>query len=118
VKYRVGTRAILRTRVIKGDRVRVMSGRERGKEGRVIRILREKGSLVIEGLNLVKKCTRPNPRNQAGGILEKEAPIAISNVMLVCGHCNKPTRIAIQILPDGKRIRACRACGDTLEKAS
>jgi large subunit ribosomal protein L24 len=110
-------KTMIRTRLVKGDSVRVMSGRERGKEGRVIRVLRETGKIVVEGLNLVKKCTKPSPRNQTGGILEKEAPIAISNVRVVCGHCNKPTRIRAQQLADGKKIRVCQSCGDALGKA-
>ncbi len=117
MKHLAKPKTVLRTRVLKGDSVRVMIGRERGKEGKVVQVLREKGKVLVEGLNLVKKCTKPNPRNPAGGILEKEAPIAISNVMVVCGHCNKPTRIAIQTLTDGKKIRACKSCGDALGKA-
>jgi len=105
------------TRLVKGDRVRVITGRERGKEGNILRVIPSKATVVIEGLNLVKKATKPNQKNPKGGIIEKEAGIAISNVMVVCPRCNKPTRIGIRHLAQGEeRLRVCRRCGEALAK--
>jgi len=108
--------AAVTTRLIKGDRVRVITGRERGKEGNIMRVVTAKATVVIEGLNLVKKATKPNQQNQKGGLIEKEAGIAISNVMAVCPRCNKPTRIGIRHLAEGKRLRVCRRCDEALGK--
>ncbi len=101
----------------KGDTVRVISGRDKGKTGRVLSVEREDRRLFVEHANMIKRHTRPNPaKNIKGGIVEREGPMAISNVMLVCPGCNKPTRIGHQALADGTRVRVCRRCGTTLEK--
>ncbi len=101
----------------KGDTVRVISGRDKGKTGRVLSVEREDRRLFVEHANMIKRHTRPNPaKNIKGGIVEREGPMAISNVMLVCPACNKPTRIGHQALADGTRVRVCRRCGTTLEK--
>lgn len=99
----------------KNDSVMVVAGKERGKTGKVLRVISEKGRAVIERLNLVKRHSRPRGPQQPGGIVEKEASIHISNLMVMCDKCNAPVRMGRKILPDGSKVRACRRCGDTLD---
>jgi large subunit ribosomal protein L24 len=103
------------------DTVKVISGRDKGKSGRVLRVDREHGRILVEHVGMIKRHTRPNPSKQIkGGIAERESPIAVSNVMIVCPGCNKATRIGHHIdeLPGGRarRTRICRKCGSTLDK--
>jgi len=101
----------------KGDQVRVIAGRDAGKSGRVLSINPKKNTVVVEHVAIMKRHTRPNPgKNIKGGIVEKEAGINISNVMVVCASCGKHTRIGHNILPDGTKARACKRCGGTLDK--
>ena len=99
----------------KNDSVMVITGRERGKTGKVLRVLREKDALIIERLNLVKRHSKPRGPQQPGGIIEKEAPIHASNIMIMCDKCNAPVRIGDKQLGDGKKIRICRRCGEALD---
>lgn len=98
-----------------GDQVVVVSGRERGKTGRVARVLAGEGRVVVEKLNLVKRHTRPSGTNRQGGIVEKEAPLDASNVRLLCPKCGKGTRAGRRVLEDKSRVRVCRKCGEMLE---
>ena len=108
-RYRISLR--------KGDQVRVISGKDAGKSGRVLAINPRKNTVVVEHANIIKRHTRPNPsKNIKGGIIEKEAGINTSNVMVVCGSCGKHTRIGHNTLADGSRVRACKRCGTTLDK--
>ncbi len=101
----------------KGDQVRVMTGRDKGKTGRVLSVDPAKHTVTVEHANIVKRHTRPNPsKNIKGGIVEREGRLAISNVLLVCPACNKHTRVGHSVLPDGTKVRICRRCGTTLEK--
>jgi large subunit ribosomal protein L24 len=105
----------------KEDTVKVISGRDRGKTGRVLRVDRDTGKLLVEHVMMVKRHTRPNPAKQIkGGIAERESPIQASNVMIVCPGCNKAVRIAHHVdhLAGGatRRIRVCRKCGQTLDR--
>jgi large subunit ribosomal protein L24 len=105
----------------KEDTVRVISGRDRGKTGRVLRVDRETGRVLVEHVMMVKRHTRPNPAKQIkGGVAERESPIAASNLMIVCPGCNKPVRVAhhVDAMPGGKtrRTRVCRKCGQTLDR--
>jgi large subunit ribosomal protein L24 len=105
----------------KEDTVKVISGRDKGKSGRVLRVDRETGRILVEHVAMIKRHTRPNPSRQIkGGIAERESPISISNVMIVCPGCNKPTRIGhhVEQLAGGRtrRTRVCRKCGTTLDK--
>jgi large subunit ribosomal protein L24 len=109
--------AVEKTKIRKGDTVMVMSGRERGKSGKVLSVLREDGKVTVEKLNVIKRHTKPSQKNRQGGILEREAPLAISNVMYLCGNCNKPVRLGIKALTDGRRVRICRKCNEVIEKA-
>ena len=103
--------------VRKGDTVKVMAGRDRGKSGRVLSIDARKNRVIVEHANIIKRHTRPNPsKNIKGGIVEKEAAINVSNVMVVCGSCGKHTRIGHTVLPDGTKTRNCKRCNATLDK--
>lgn len=99
----------------KNDSVMVITGRERGKTGKVLRVIAEKDLAIIERVNLVKRHTKGRPPKQQGGILEKEAPIHFSNLMVMCDKCNAPVRVGRKLLPDGEKIRVCRRCGDPLD---
>ncbi len=105
---------LLKTQLRKGDTVRITVGREKGKEGKILQVFRERQAVLVEGLNLIKKATKPNPKNQKGGIVEKEGFISISNVMMTCPKCDQPVRLATNVLHDGKKLRICRRCGDVL----
>ena len=101
----------------KGDQVKVISGRDAGKSGRVLAINPLKNTVVVEHANIIKRHTRPNPnKNVKGGIVEKEGPMHASNVQVVCSNCGKHTRIGHNTLADGSRVRACKRCGTTLDK--
>jgi large subunit ribosomal protein L24 len=100
----------------KNDEVFVLRGKDRGKTGRVLIVMPKDQKVVVEGVQMIKRHTRPNPqRNIKGGIVEKEAAIHISNVAIVCKNCKKHTRIANQVLSDGRRARACKKCGNVIE---
>jgi large subunit ribosomal protein L24 len=99
-----------------GDTVKVMAGRSRGKTGKVLSVNPLKCTVTVEHANIIKKHTRPNPsKNVRGGILDKEGPIHVSNVMLVCPGCGKHTRVGHSTLPDGTKARTCRRCNTAFE---
>ena len=101
----------------KGDQVSVITGRDKGKSGRVLAVNLAKRTVTVEHANMIKRHTRANPaKNIKGGILEKEGPIQISNVQLVCPACNKYTRVGRKVSPDGAKARVCRRCGATIER--
>jgi len=103
--------------VRKNDNVIVMSGRDKGKRGRVLRVIPEKTRVIVEGVNFIKRHTRPNPQKQVkGGIVEREAPVHASNVQIVCPECGKPTRTGHRTLDDGTRVRICRKCEGVMDK--
>ena len=107
----------LRIQIRKNDQVKVIAGKDLNKTGRVLSVLRDKGRVVVEGVSFLKRHTRPNPQRQIkGGIVEREAPIHVSNVMIVCGACGKATRIGHNVLADGKKVRICRSCNSSLDK--
>src|SRR5580698_4860084 len=99
-----------------GDQVKVISGRAKGRTGKVLSVNIDKHTVTVEHANMMKKHTRPNPaKNIKGGILEKEGPIHVSNVLLVCPGCGKHTRAGHTTLPDGTKVRSCRRCNTTFE---
>jgi large subunit ribosomal protein L24 len=107
----------LQTPIRKNDSVMVVAGRDRGKKGRVLRVLPEKNRVVVEGVNVIKRHTRPNPQRQIkGGIVERESPLHASNVQLVCPECGAATRIGHRTLDDGRRVRICRKCEGVVDK--
>jgi large subunit ribosomal protein L24 len=106
-----------RIRLKKDDIVEVIAGRDSGKRGKILAVLPEKGRVIVQGVNFIKRHTRPNPqRNIKGGIAEREAPIHVSNVMIVSPDDDKKTRIGSKVLPDGKRVRIGRRGGEVLDK--
>lgn len=108
--------AVKKFHVKKGDLVQVMAGKEKGKQGKVLQVFLEKNRLTVENLNIVKRHTRPSRQNQEGGIVEKEAAIAASNVMIVCSSCNQPTRTGLRVLEDGTKVRSCKKCNESVDR--
>ncbi len=107
-------------KIKQGDEVRVLSGKEQGKTGKVLRVDPKKRRVVLERLNIVKKHTKPNPKkNPQGGVIEQEAPMDASNVMLVCPSCGEPTRVGYRLTEEGGKVRTCRrpTCGKDIDKA-
>lgn len=99
----------------KNDSVIVIGGKERGKTGKVLRVMPDKDAVIIERLNMVKRHTKPRGPQQPGGIVEKEAAIHASNIMILCDKCNAPVRVGHKVLADGKKIRICRRCNEALD---
>jgi large subunit ribosomal protein L24 len=99
----------------KNDSVLVVSGDEKGKKGRVLSVDPGKNRLLVESINMIKKHMKPSRKYSQGGIIDKEAPVHRSNVMLVCPKCDKPTRIGNRVLENGKKIRSCKQCGEVIE---
>ena len=104
-----------RLHVKKGDQVEVISGKDRGKEGEVLKVFPKESRVVVEGINIVSKHVTPSQDNPQGGITEQEAPIHSSNVMLVCQHCNQSSRTGKKILGDGEKARYCKKCGEVID---
>ena len=102
-------------RLRKDDTVMVIAGKERGKTGKVLRVLAERDRVVIERVNLIKRHTKPRGVQQPGGIVEKEAPVHLSNVLPICPRCNKPTRVGHRRTGDAVAVRVCRRCGEAFE---
>ncbi len=102
--------------VKRGDLVGVIAGRERGKRGKVLRVLPAKGRVVVEHVNMLKKHQRPTQKLRQGGIIEREGPLALSNVLPICGRCDKPSRTGFTVLADGRKSRVCRRCGESVDK--
>jgi large subunit ribosomal protein L24 len=101
----------------KNDNVIVIAGRDAGKRGRVLRVLPDKGRVIVEGINFVKRHTRPDPRrNVKGGIVQREAALSASNVQLVCPECGARTRVGRRLLDDGRRVRVCVKCKGVVDK--
>ena len=100
-------------RIRKGDRVRVLTGKDRGKEGEVSRALPAKNKVIVDGVNVAKKHQKPTRATMQGGIIDKDMPIPVANVAIVCSSCG-PTRIGFRFDPDGTKIRVCKKCGGDL----
>ena len=98
-------------KIRKGDRVRVLSGKDKGKEGEVMRALPREGKVIVDGVNVARKSQRPTRTTQQGGIIDKDMPIQVSNVALVCPSCGKPTRVGYTIDKSGQKARVCKKCG-------
>jgi large subunit ribosomal protein L24 len=106
-----------RLHVRKNDTVEVLSGKDRGKRGRVLRVLPERERAIVERMNMLKRHTRPNPqRNIKGGLVEREASLHVSKLMIVCPECNKTTRVRHKVLSDGRKVRTCVACDGVIDK--
>jgi large subunit ribosomal protein L24 len=103
-------------RIKKDDKVKVIAGKDKGKIGKVLKVIRKKNRVLVENVNMVKRHAKPSAQNRQGGIIEGEAPIHWSNLMLMCGKCMAPTRIKLQRLDDGKKVRACSKCDEIVDK--
>ncbi|MCL2140636.1 MAG: 50S ribosomal protein L24 [Dehalococcoidia bacterium] len=99
----------------KNDNVLVIAGKDRGKKGKVHYAFPRQNKVQVDGINIIKKHTRPRGQVKQAGIIEREAPLDVSNVMLLCPKCNKPTRIGITVLKDGKHARFCKVCEEVLD---
>jgi large subunit ribosomal protein L24 len=107
----------IRIRIRKNDLVEVIAGRDKGKRGKVLMVLPDKGRVLVQGVNFIKRHTRPNPqKNIKGGIAEREAPMHVSNVMIVSPDDDKRTRMGSKVLPDGRKARIGRRSGEVLDK--
>ncbi len=104
-----------KVKIKKNDQVVVLSGRDQGAKGKVLRVHPAQGTAIVERINLVKKHTRPNPQRQIqGGVLEREAPIKLDKLKVVCPECSQPTRLGRKRLEDGRGVRVCKKCNATL----
>ena len=103
-------------KIKKNDKVVVLVGKEVGKIGTVLKLDTEKGRVVVEKVNMIKRHSKASPQTGQGGIVEKEAPLNISNVMVVCDKCAEPTRIGKRLLEDGSKVRVCKKCGEPMDK--
>lgn len=106
----------MKTKIKKDDKVMIIAGKDKGKIGRVLKILKKKDSVLVEKVNMAQRHTKANPyANQPGGIVEKEMPIHISNVMVMCSACTTPTRIGYSRTSDGKKVRVCKKCNEQFD---
>ena len=107
---------MLKVKIRRGDTVTVLTGKERGKRGKVLRVMPDASRVLVEHVNMIKKHQRPTQKLRQGGIIEREGPIHLSNVQVVCGRCDRPSRTGVKILDDGRKIRVCRRCGESIDK--
>jgi large subunit ribosomal protein L24 len=107
----------IRLHIRKNDQVEVISGRDRGKRGKVLRVIPARTRAIVERVNVIKRHTRPNPqRNIKGGVVEREGSLHLAKLMIVCPECNEPTRVRHKILSDGRKVRTCIACEGVIDK--
>ena len=99
----------------KDDKVKIITGKDKGKIGKVLKIVNKKDRILVENINVIKRHTRPTAQNRQGGIVESESPVHWSNVMLMCNKCVSPVRIKMQRLDDGKKVRVCRKCNELID---
>jgi large subunit ribosomal protein L24 len=103
-------------KIKKNDIVTVMSGKDRGKSGKVLKVFPKSKTLIIEKINFIKRHTKPSQKIQQGGILEKEAPLGIAKVMLICNKCGKATKVKLGEISDGKKVRICKKCNEMIDE--
>ena len=106
--------SMVRTRIRRDDEVVVIAGRDKGARGKVIKVLRADGSVLVSKVNMIKRHTRQT-QNSSGGIIEREAPLAVSNVQYFCAKCKTGVRLGVKTLEDGRKVRTCRSCGEVLD---
>lgn len=107
-----------RTYLKKDDQVEVIAGKDKGRVGKVLRVLVDKDKALVERVNMIKRHTKPTEMNQQGQIVEKEAPIHVSNLQLICPECTKTGRVGKKVLEDGTKVRYCKSCGESIESKS
>lgn len=105
-----------KTYLKKDDQVEVIAGKDKGRVGKVLRVFPDENKAIVERVNMVKRHTKAREMNQQGQIVDKESPIQVSNLQLICPECTKTGRIGKRILDDGKKIRFCKSCGESIEK--
>ncbi|MGM0444835.1 MAG: 50S ribosomal protein L24 [Bacillota bacterium] len=103
-------------RIKKDDTVEVIYGKDKGKRGKVLNVDRDEDRVIVEGINIVSRHMRPTQDMPQGGIIENEAPIHISNVMLVCPRCDERSRVGVDVLDSGKKVRVCKSCDEVIDK--
>lgn len=104
-----------KVRIKKDDKVKVLCGKDKGKIGKVLKVVKKNNRVIVENINVAKVHQRPTQANPQGGIVDKNMPIHVSNVMIMCNSCVKPTRIAMKTLEDGKRVRICKQCDQQID---
>jgi large subunit ribosomal protein L24 len=102
-------------KIRKNDTVLIIVGKDRGKKGKVRKALPKEKKVIVEGINMIKRHSKARGQARQAGIIELEAPVDVSNVMFICGKCNKPTRIGFRFLSDGRKARICRACDEVID---
>lgn len=105
-------------KIKKNDQVEVVAGKDKGRVGTVLRILSSGNRAIVEKVNMIKRHTKPNPGNQQGGIIEKEAAIQISNLKVICPKCSKTVRLGKKVLDGGEKVRVCKKCGESVEASA
>lgn len=105
----------IKCRIKKDDKVKVIAGKDKGKIGKVLKVNHKKNRILVENVNIVKRHTKPTAKTRQGGIVEGEAAIRVSNVMIMCGKCVAAARVKMQRLEDGKKVRTCGNCGEALD---
>jgi len=103
-------------KIRKDDEVQIVSGNDKGKKGKVHSVDPVKGRVVVSGVHMIKRHQKPGRVRTQAGIIEREAPIDLSNVMLLCNKCNKPTRVAFRFVENGRKVRSCRHCGEIIDR--
>lgn len=106
---------MIKLNVKKNDTVLILSGKDKGKRGKILRLSPKVGKVVVEGINIAKRHTKPTQKTRQGGMIEKAQPMPICKVMLICPHCMKPTKIK-RAVEEGRRVRRCKKCGETIDK--
>ncbi|HBT51115.1 50S ribosomal protein L24 [Petrotoga olearia] len=104
-------------KIKRDDTVMVISGKDKGKRSKVLRVIPKENKVIVDNVNVVKKHQRPTQKMREGGIIEQPSPIDISNVMLVCPNCDQKTRVGFKFLEDGSKVRYCKKCGEIVEKS-
>ena len=102
-------------KIRKDDTVLIIAGKDKGKKGKVRFAYPKEEKVLVEGINFIKRHTKAVRQVRQAGIVEREAPIHLSNVMLLCSHCNHPTRVGFRLLEDGRKVRVCRSCGEVID---
>ena len=105
----------MKIRLKKDDKVKILTGKDKGKIGKVLKVVKKTNRVIIENINVVKVHQRPTQANPQGGIVDKNMPLHISNLMIMCNSCVKPTRIGMKQLEDGKRVRICKKCSQQID---
>ena len=102
-------------KIKKDDKVKIITGKDRGKIGKVLKVNRKDSRILVENINMTKHHQRPNAKNRQGGIVERETPVRLANAMLMCNKCMAPVRVKMQRLEDGKKVRVCRKCSEIID---